>query len=201
VGTGSEQLGSERVGILGGTFDPVHVGHVAVAAEVRHALTLDRVLVVVAGDPWQKRGRVVASAADRLAMVQAAFADIEGVEASSIEIDHGRASVTADTLEALAAPGRELYLLLGADTVANMGTWRRLDDTRDLATVVVVERAGDAYTEPPGPGWRFERVAVPRLDVSSSDIRDRVATGRPIDGLVPEPVVRILRSRDLYTHP
>ena len=117
--------------MFGGTFDPVHMAHVVVATETRAALGLDRVLLVVAGDPWQKRGRVVASAADRLMLVQAAVDGVEGLEASAIEIERGEASVTADTLEALAAPQRELFLILGADAVANMSTWRRLEETRD----------------------------------------------------------------------
>jgi nicotinate-nucleotide adenylyltransferase len=191
--------GPERIGIFGGTFDPVHVGHVVVATETRVQLGLDRVLLVVAGDPWQKRGRVVAAAADRLALAATAVEGIEGVETSAIEIERGEASVTADTLEALSAPGRELYLVLGADAVANMPTWRRLDETRHLATVVVVERAGDAHSEPPGSGWRVERVSIPRLDISSTDLRDRLGEGRPIDGLVPREVVREIRRRGLYT--
>ncbi len=188
----------ERVGVLGGTFDPIHVGHVVVAVESRCALGLDRVLLVVAGDPWQKRGRVVASPRDRVAMARAAVDGLEGVEVSTVEIDHGRASVTADTLEALAAPGRELFLLLGADAVANMPTWRRLDETRDLCTLVVVTRAGER-ADAPGRGWRVEHVTIPRLDVSSTELRDRLANGRPIDGLVPPAVVREIRARHLYT--
>ena len=191
----------ERIGVLGGTFDPVHVGHLVAAGDARWALRLDRVLLVVAGDPWQKRGQVAAAAADRLALAEAAVADIDGVEASSLEVERAGPSVTADTLEALAAPGREFFLLLGADAVANMATWRRLDETRDLATVVVIERAGDAHAEPPGAGWRYERLAIPRLDVSSSDIRGRLAAGRPVDGLMPPAVVREIRARALYTAP
>ena len=189
----------ERLGVFGGTFDPVHVGHVVVATESRSQLALDRVLLVVAGDPWQKRGKVVASAADRLALVDAAVDGVEGVEASAIEIERDSPSVTAETLEALTAPGRELFLVLGADAVANMGTWRRLEETRDLATVVVVERAGDAHSEPPGSGWRVQRVAIPRLDIASTDLRERLGSGRPIDGLVPPAVVRTIRARGLYT--
>jgi nicotinate-nucleotide adenylyltransferase len=189
----------ERLGVFGGTFDPVHVGHVVVATESRAQLALDRVLLVVAGDPWQKRGKVVASAADRLALVDAAVDGVEGVEASAIEIERDAPSVTAETLEALTAPGRELFLVLGADAVANMGTWRRLEETRDLATVVVVERAGDAHSEPPGSGWRVQRVAIPRLDIASTDLRERLGSGRPIDGLVPPAVVRTIRARGLYT--
>jgi nicotinate-nucleotide adenylyltransferase len=189
----------ERIGVFGGTFDPVHAGHVVVATETRAQLGLDRVLLVVAGDPWQKRGRVVASAADRLALAALAVESVDGVETSAIEIERGEASITADTLEALAAPARELYLVLGADAVANMPTWRRLEETRHLATVVVVERAGDVHSEPPGEGWRVERVSIPRLDISSTDLRDRLHDGRPIDGLVPTEVVREIHRRGLYT--
>ncbi len=189
----------ERWGVFGGTFDPVHAGHVVVATETRSQLGLDRVLLVVAGDPWQKRGRVVASASDRLALAARAVDELEGIEASAIEIERDAPSVTADTLEALTAPDRELFLVLGADAVANMGTWRRLEETRHLATVVVVERAGDAHSEPPGPGWRVERVAIPRLDISSTDLRERLRAGRPIDGQVPEGVVREIGARGLYT--
>jgi nicotinate-nucleotide adenylyltransferase len=189
----------ERLGVFGGTFDPVHVGHVVVATETRAQLGLDRVLLVVAGDPWQKRGRVAASAADRLALVEAAVDDLDGVEASAVEIERDAPSVTADTLEALAGPDRELYLVLGADAVANMGTWRRLEETRHLATVVVVERAGDRQASPPGPGWRVVRVSIPRLDVESTDLRRRLQDGRPIDGLVPSAVVHAIRDQGLYT--
>jgi nicotinate-nucleotide adenylyltransferase len=188
----------ERVGVLGGTFDPVHVGHVVAAAEARSSLRLDRVLLVVAGDPWQKRDTVVAPAADRLALVELAVAGIEGVEASGIEVERDGASVTADTLEALASPTRELFLLLGADAVANMPTWKRLEETRDLATLVVIERAGE-HADPPGRGWRVEHLPIPHLEVSSTDIRDRLAQGRPIDGLVPASVVHAIRERGLYT--
>ena len=191
-------MGAERVGVLGGTFDPVHVAHLVVAVDTRAALDLDRVLLVVAGDPWQKRGAVVASAADRLDLARIAAHEVDGVEVSDVEIVRNEASVTADTLEELTAPGRELFLVLGADAVANMGTWRRLDDTRRLATVVVVERRGDVHAEPPGPGWRFERVAVPRLDVSSTELRRRLATGLPVDGLVPPAVLHEIRTRGLY---
>jgi nicotinate-nucleotide adenylyltransferase len=191
----------DRVGVLGGTFDPAHVGHLVAATESRWGLHLDQVLLVVAGDPWQKRGRVIASSEDRLALARAAAFGVDGVEASAIEVERAGPSVTADTLEELAAPGRELFVLLGADAVANMATWRRLEETRDLATVVVIERAGDAHTEPPGPGWRFERLSIPRLDVSSSDIRDRLAAGRPVDGLVPIAVMAEIEARGLYTAP
>lgn len=190
---------AERIGVLGGSFDPVHNAHLVAATSVRESLALDRVLLVIAGDPWQKRGTLVASAAVRFSLVEAAVAGIDGLEASSLEIDTDAPSVTADTLERLARPDRTLFLILGADAVANMSTWRRLDDTRHLATVVTVTRSGEVGAEPPGPGWQVEHVQIPRLDISSRDIRSRIASGRSVDGLVPEPVVRSLRSRGLYT--
>ena len=177
----------------------MHVGHIVAAVDTRAALGLDRVLMVVAGDPWQKRGEVVASAADRLALVTAAVERVAGVEASAIEIERGTPSVTYDTLDVLAAPDRDLFLVLGADAVRNMPTWRKLEETRDLATLVIVERAGDAHAEAPAPGWRVERVTIPRLDISSSDLRARLAEGRPVDGLVPAAVVRAIAKRGLYT--
>lgn len=176
----------------------MHVGHVVAAVDTRAALKLDRVLLVVAGDPWQKRGEVVASAADRLAMVAAAVEGLDGVEASAIEIERGEPSVTSETLVALSARDRELFLVLGADAVRNMPTWRKLEETRDLATLVIVERAGDAHAEAPGPGWRVERVTIPRLDIASRDLRARLAEGRPIDGLVPPAVMRAIADRGLY---
>jgi nicotinate-nucleotide adenylyltransferase len=191
--------GGERIGVLGGTFDPVHTAHVVVAGEVRDRLGLDRVLFVVAGDPWQKRGKVVASAQDRLALARCAVESIDGLEVSDVEVERDGASVTADTLEALQEPGRTLFLVLGADAVANMGTWRRLDDTKHLAEIVVVERAGDLEVHPPGEGWRVHHVPVPRLDISSTDIRARLGAGRPIAGLVPPAVLFEIARRGLYT--
>ena len=190
--------GRERLGILGGTFDPVHIGHVVAAVDVRAELGLDRVLLVPAGDPWQKRGQVVASPEQRFAMAQRACSGVVGVEVSRVELDHDGPSVTADTLERLQSADSELFLLLGADAVANMPTWRRLEETRELASIAVVERLGE-HAVPPGPGWRFEHVTIPRLDVSSSEIRRRVAAGLPIDGLTPPCVVDFIRDEGLYT--
>jgi nicotinate-nucleotide adenylyltransferase len=177
----------------------VHVGHVVAAVDTRAAVGLDRVLMVVAGDPWQKRGEVVAAAADRLELVSIAVEGVNGVEASAIEIERGEPSVTYDTLVDLAVPDRELFLVLGADAVRNMPTWRKLEETCALATLVIVERAGDARADAPSPDWRVERVKIPRLDISSSDVRARLAAGRPIDGLVPPAVIRAITARGLYT--
>ncbi len=189
----------ERLGILGGTFDPVHIAHIVSASECRCALGLDRVDLVVAGDPWQKRADVVLPAVERLELVQLAVDGIDGLEASAIEVERSGPTYTADTLEELAAPGRELFLILGADLPATLSSWHRADRIRALATLVIVTRAGDRRAEPPGDGWRVERVDIPRLDVSSTDVRARLAAGRPIDGFVPASVVRRIADRGLYT--
>ncbi len=189
-----------RIGVYGGTFDPIHVAHVVVAAEVRNVLGLDEVLLVPAGDPWQKRGRVEASKEDRARMCQLAIEGIDGVCVSRVEIDREGASVTADTLAALSGEGRDLFLVLGADAIANLPTWRGLEETRLAATLAAVERDGE-HAEAPGPGWSMVHVPIPRLDVSSSDIRERLRSERPIDGLVAPAVVRFIRDHDLYTSP
>jgi len=198
----------ERVGVLGGTFDPIHVAHVVAAVSVRHALGLDRVVLVVAGDPWQKRGSVVASAADRLAMTRAAVEGLAGIEVSAIEVERTGPTYTIDTLRALAAANRELFLIVGSDVAAGLDSWHRAEEVRAAATLVVVSREHDEATVdgvgadgPAISGYAGAplQVRIPRLDVSSSDVRRRVAAGEPIDGLVPEAVVRVLRERHLYT--
>ena len=188
-----------RIGVLGGTFDPIHVGHVVAALDARYAAHLDTVLLVVANVPWQKAGdRHLTPAADRLALVAAAVDGIDGLEPSEIEIDRGGESYTADTLEALAAssPDAELFLVIGADVAARLDTWKRIDDIRRLAELVVVNRPGGQV--PTLQGWRVTQVDIPDLEISGSDIRRRVADGRPIDGLVPPGAVRLIRDRGLY---
>jgi nicotinate-nucleotide adenylyltransferase len=189
----------ERVGIFGGTFDPVHTGHVVAAVEARDRLGLDRVLVVVAADPWQKAERVLAPAADRFAMVAAAFEGLDRVEASDLELHRPGPTYTIDTVVALARPDRELYLVLGRDAAVGVDSWRRAPELRDLVTVAVVERAGSDDTRTVPAGWSTVSVTMPRLDISSSDLRDRVRAGQAVDGLVPPGAVRIIRARRLYT--
>lgn len=188
----------ERLGIFGGTFDPIHVGHLVAAVEARSALQLDRVVLVVAGDPWQKRGEVVASAPDRLATVQAAVAGIEGLSASDLEVRRDGVTYTIDTVRELAEPARELFLIVGADVAGRLETWHQAEALRELVTLVIIDREG-TESSPPTAGWRTEHVGIPRLDVSSSAIRHRLATDRPVDGLVPAAAVRIIRERRLYT--
>lgn len=190
----------ERLGIFGGTFDPPHVGHLVAALAARHALQLDRVLLTVANEPWQKSDtRAISPAPDRLAMVRAAVDGVDGLEASAIEIERGGPSYSVDTLEDLAAldPTGERFLLLGADAAAGLDTWERADALAGLATLVVIERPGGDAAEMPA-GYLVERVEMPRLDVSSTDLRARVRDGRPLTFLTPAAVVASIARRRLY---
>lgn len=193
-----------RIGILGGTFDPPHCGHVAAALACREALALDRVLLVVANEPWQKvPQRNVTPAEDRLAMVEAAVMGLEGVEASRMEIDRGGPSYTADTVadvlreaDRAGLPRPELYLVVGADLVESLSTWKRVEELRPEVTLAVVSRPGTGLVEP--DGWRAVTVRGDAVDVSSSEVRERLERGGPPDGLVPRAVVRCIRQRGLY---
>ena len=193
----------ERIGIFGGTFDPIHVGHLVAAVNARHDLMLDRVILMVANVPWQKVGaRVITPAEDRFQMVSAAVGTLEGLEAGRLEIDRGGPSYTADTLSQLAAlnPGADLFVIVGWDVSADLSSWERLDEVREMAVLVVVNRPGT-----PAPlgllegGWRLQQVSVPNLEISSTDLRARAASGRPLDYLVPDAVVRVIQERGLYS--
>jgi nicotinate-nucleotide adenylyltransferase len=203
-----------RVGILGGTFDPVHLGHLALAEEVREALRLARVLFVPAGDPWQKAGTGVTPGAVRLALVEAAIADNPGFAASRIEIDRPGPTYTVETLAAIAgaerAGGRDpdLWFILSTEALAGLPTWRDPERVLSLARLAVVPRAGDAEdlagaaarfaADFPGQGDRAVFLAGPRLAISGSLIRARVAAGRSIRYLVPDAVAAAIREYALY---
>jgi nicotinate-nucleotide adenylyltransferase len=196
----AEPVGVERIGVLGGTFDPFHFGHLAIALEVRYRLGLDRVLLVVANDPWQKSDdREITPAPIRLAMVEAAVEGLPGVEASAMEIARGGESYMADTLQTLRRDheGAELFHVVGSDVAAGLDTWKRPDEVRDSATTVVVDRGGREDGRPP-PGWDHLIVEVPALEISSSDLRNRFRSGQPVEALVPAPVIEIVRREGLY---
>lgn len=185
--------------MFGGTFDPPHVGHLVTAVNVRHSLQLDTVLLVVANVPWQKEGaRLVSPAADRLALVEAAVDGVDGLEACDVELRRGGPSYTADTLLELAAaePGVQLFTILGEDAAANLPTWERWEEVAERSTLVVVDRPGVRAPLPEGVGW--VRVEVPHLEVSSTDLRARVADGRPLDYLLPPTVMAGIHARHLY---
>ena len=190
---------SLRIGLFGGTFDPPHVGHLVTAVNVRHALNLDIVMLMVANDPWQKSGaRDVTTAEDRFAMVEAAVSAVDGVIAGRDEIDRGGPSYTADTLMALAEkhPGAELFTIVGDDAAAGLTSWTRVEQVAEYSQLVVVDRPGVAVELPKQFNWL--RVESPRLEVSSTDLRSRFSDGRPLDYLVTEPVLRVIEERGLY---
>ena len=190
---------SSRIGLFGGTFDPPHVGHLVTAVNVRHALNLDIVILMVANDPWQKSGaRDVTTAEDRFAMVEAAVSVVDGVIAGRDEIDRGGPSYTADTLMALAEkhPGAELFTIVGDDAAAGLTSWTRVEQVADYSQLVVVDRPGVAVELPKQFNWL--RVESPRLEVSSTDLRSRFSDGRPLDYLVTEPVLHVIEERELY---
>jgi nicotinate-nucleotide adenylyltransferase len=191
--------GGRRIGVFGGTFDPPHIGHLVAAVDARQVLDLDVVLLVVANVPWQKVGaRAVSPAADRLAMVHAAVADRPGLEVSDLEIRRGGPSYTADTLGDLLAaePDAELFVILGRDAAAGFTTWERHDEVARLARLVVVDQPGPPVDLDPAFAWT--RVDIPELEISSTELRERVASGRSIDYLTPPAVVTCIADRGLY---
>lgn len=189
----------QHIGVFGGTFDPPHVGHLVTAVNVRHALSLDRVILMVANVPWQKVGqRDITPAEDRLAMVDAAVREVDCLEAGDHEIRAGGDSYTADTLAWLTQqhPGARLYTIVGDDAAAGIHTWGRVDEVLSLSRMVVVDRPGGRVTLDETIDWI--RVEVPHLEVSSTDLRARCVDGRPLDYLVTDPVLDVIRSRGLY---
>ncbi len=180
-----------RLGILGGSFDPIHNAHLIVAQLAREALGLDRVLLVVSGSQPLKQGHG-ARAADRLRMVELAVAAIPGLEADGREVRRGGPSYMVDTLRELAAahPGAELVLLLGADAAADLPHWREPEAIERLATVAVFRRGAGATQ-----GAAF---AVPDLDLSSTAIRDRLQAGLGVHGWVPDAVAGYISGLALY---
>lgn len=203
-----------RVGILGGTFDPIHVGHLAVAEEAREALGFERLLFVPAGHPWQKASTPVSPIEDRLAMVGLAIAGNPAFELSAVEAFGPGPTYTIETVERLATEeqraGREpdLWFILSTETFHALPTWR--DPERLLAScrVVVAPRPGYPPADRewldarfPGSAGRATFLEGPALDVSARDLRERVRTGRSIRYLVPEAVVAYIDDHDLYKDP
>jgi len=183
-----------RIGLLGGTFDPPHIGHLLAALGVGEALHLDTVLLMVANDPWQKREQMPTPAAVRLEMTRAAVEGIAGIEVSDLEIQRGGATYTIDTVEALSS---QVVVIAGSDAAARIDSWHRAGDLAAAATIAVVNRPG---TPMPllDPRWRVHHVDLPQMDVSSTRLRERVAASRTTQVLLPEPVRRIVDRHGLY---
>ncbi len=189
-----------RIGIFGGTFDPIHTAHLELAEVVRVTLGLDQMLLVVANRPWQKEGeRPVTPAEDRFAMVEAAVVGWPGLVPSRIEIDRGGPSYTIDTVRQLLAdhPDADVVLVVGSDVVGGLTTWHDEAALSGLVTLAVVGRPGVAPGPVP-PGWRAVTVPVAPFDVSSTGLRRRLERGESVAGLVPEAVIRCIHQRGLY---
>jgi nicotinate-nucleotide adenylyltransferase len=190
-----------RIGLFGGTFDPPHLGHLALAECARERLRLDRVLFVPAGTPPHKRGRRLSSAAARVAMTRLAVRGNPAFHVSLLEVRRRGPSLTLDTLRALRAsfPGARLYLLMGADSLGDFRTWHEPDAIAALATLAVARRPGGARAG--RRGARAPRVVWldnPGLELSSSGIRARVRAGRSVRYLVPEAVAAYVARHRLY---
>lgn len=169
------------------------------AVNVRHALSLDMVVLMVANVPWQKQGtRAITPAEQRLEMVTAAVADVDGLCASDLELRRGGHSYTADTLRELADlyDGSELFTIVGDDAAAGLTSWERYAEVVELSRLVVVDRPGAPVELPDGFDWL--RVEVPHLEVSSTDLRARFVDGRPLDYLLTEPVLTVIDRHGLY---
>jgi nicotinate-nucleotide adenylyltransferase len=195
-----------RVGIFGGTFDPIHLGHLHIANGLREKLGLDQIIWVVAGKPPHKRGQIVSDDDDRIAMVRLAVGDAPGDIVSRVEVDRPGPSYTADTLEALTAelgPAR-YFFLMGEDSLRDFPTWRDPERILELAELGVVGRPGiDTDLEHltaalPALAGRVHVAQIDELPYSSSEIRQRVAIGLPIDHLTAKPVVRYIQDHGLY---
>jgi nicotinate-nucleotide adenylyltransferase len=177
---------------------------VAAARAVTEQLALDRLLLVVANDPWQKSGRrEISPAEDRYALTRELAAEVPGAEASRLEIDRGGPSYSVDTAEEVlvrAGAPAELFLVVGADLVPELGSWHRHEELARLVTLAVVSRPTSSGPVVP-PGWRVAWVDGPRVALSSSEVRELLASGASVDGLVPDGVIRCIRRRGMYAVP
>lgn len=190
-----------RIGLFGGTFDPIHHAHLAVGVAARHQLGLDQVLFMVSNVPWQKaKLRRISSAEDRLALTRAAVAGRRGLIASDLEIRRGGDSYTADTVEALHQehPNSEIFLIVGSDLVDDLPTWKRWEELPDRCTLVVAYRPGEEVKPSLSPRWSVVGIRLPALELSSTELREMAAEGRPLDFLVPDSVIELIAGRGLY---
>ena len=204
-----------RRGLLGGTFDPVHAAHLALADAAHRTLGLDGVWFLPAGEPWMKRDARLSAKGHRRAMVELAIAGDERFHLSTLELERPGPTYTVDTLEELRrgeAPGwdGELWFIVGADTLGSMHRWKDPERLLALARVAVATRpgAGEPDLGPleavaPNARERVTTLPMPPMDVSGTDVRSRAAGGEPLNGLVPEAVAAYIARHDLYggTHP
>lgn len=198
-----EAKARRRVGVMGGTFDPIHHGHLVAASEAAHRFGLDEVVFVPTGQPWQKAGRQISPAEDRYLMTVIATASNPRFTVSRVDIDRGGPTYTIDTLKDLRVeyPGAELFFITGADALSSIMSWHDWEQMFSLAEFVGVTRPGYELTEDMLPADIQERVhlvEIPAMAISSTDCRARAAEGRPVWYLVPDGVVQYIAKHDLY---
>jgi nicotinate-nucleotide adenylyltransferase len=192
-----------RIGVMGGTFDPIHHGHLVAASEVGHFYSLDEVIFVPTGRPWQKEGRVSASE-DRYLMTVIATASNPRFSVSRVDIDRPGPTYTIDTLRdlrALRGPDAEFFFITGADALAQMMTWQDADELFKLAHFVGCTRPGHRLSGVGLPDDRVSLIEIPALAISSTNCRQRVESGQPIWYLVPDGIVQYISKRSLYRKP
>lgn len=195
-----------RIGLMGGTFDPIHFGHLILAEQAWEKYNLDKILFVTAADPPHKAGRDVTDARHRFEMTRLAVEDNDHFEISTVELDRSGPSYTVDTIRqilGLYGEGTCVYLLVGADEARAFSTWRDPYIIKDLATVVVANRPGCPVTGalnalPADLADGIEPLSMPGVDISSTDLRERVRLGRSIRYLVPDSVKEYIMSTNLY---
>ncbi len=188
-----------RIGIFGGTFDPIHNAHIQIGRDARDQSDLDRVLFVVAHVPPHKQDLTDASSEDRYAIVQAALADEPGMEPSRIEIDRDGVSYTADTLHSLHEqfPDAGLFLIIGMDSLIDLPRWRKPEHILELAELLVVPRPGE-WKPPAELQGNYQLLDFKPIDVSSTDVRARIESGVDLEGLVPHAAAELIREKGLY---
>lgn len=200
-------MSGERIGLLGGTFDPIHLGHLIVAEEARTRLSLDRLLFVPSRQPWRKAGREIAPEADRLAMVRLAVEGNPGFEVSLVDLERAGPSYSVDTVcdvRATLSPEAELYFILGYDALMDLPHWHAPDELARITRLVTVIRPGYALDwSPLEQAIPEAREAVtlletPEIGISSTEVRQRVAAGRSIRYWVPDLVAEYIQQQGLY---
>lgn len=187
-----------RLGVMGGTFDPIHNGHLVAASEVAAALELDEVLFVPTGQPWQKAE--VTATSNRYLMAEIATAANPRFKVSTVDIDRAGPTYTVDTLRDLSIqhPDADLFFITGADAVTSMAGWKDSEDLWGLAKFVAVTRPGHKLDLPEAPEGAIQVLEIPALAISSTDIRERVLSGKPIWYLVPDGIVQFIAKHGLY---
>ena len=203
-GVRADDQEQRRLGIMGGTFDPIHNGHLVAASEVAHRFSLDEVVFVPTGQPWLKSEQRVTAPEDRYLMTVIATASNPRFSVSRVDIERSGPTYTIDTLRdirGLHGPDAELFFITGADALAQMMRWRDMDELFTLAHFVGCTRPGHQLSDPGLPNARVSLVEVPALAISSTECRERVRSGEPIWYLVPDGIVQYINKRGLYREP